>query len=592
MSNNNDEEKKDFTINQQNDAYLELCFIIRTVIENGDFASLEPMIALWESKYPLARFTDQEIIRKIKTILNKDYLSRLVGDYLASQVLHEQQKQQEFYENLRKIINTAKKQNTKKGYENAKKEVAKWKTSLYENGFSIFDFNKNYSREIFKMLLMPSKKLAEIEEASDSLKKLMQYSTEMKSEELSLEISSWKDKYSIDTFPDDLKKELNSIAGDILQSISTKRDEETAIQEMQEYLATVESKSQTSPAEEIPKILSKYDYSDFSEDVKSQILLLTTEAMSLIELALDKTETVINVSTNSNYIPPVQKEALYDLRTIFDKNSRDINGLFNWIYINRKINFVPSAVEEIKAMFSMAGFSKPLSGEYSIPSLGENTNNLNVKEVTNIKEKVVLNFLGILYTDNKSLSNVAKDNIANIKSTSIVEDLIKPKTTIVLQAEDNEQVADTDSEEEINIFIEDILNDPLESYNISNGRNEYSTLEDSSDSLVTKKGVIDNAGNLNIDDPFEQHSGSLETNTSNYEQDSSILFIEPSSSSVTSSTIKDMEDNSYYTTNLLNSNDIENLEGINYMIIGSTLHSKHSKLNAKKFDIQKEKNNG
>ena len=70
------------------------------------------------------------------------------------------------------------------------------------------------------------------------------------------------------------------------------------------------------------------------------------------------------------------------------------------------------------------------------------------------------------------------------------------------------------------------------------------------------------------------------------------MFIEPSSSSVTSSTIKDMEDNSYYTTNLLNSNDIENLEGINYMIIGSTLHSKHSKLNAKKFDIQKEKNNG
>jgi len=498
MSNNKNVEPK---FNEEQ-AYIELCNIIRDVIENGNFASLEPRIAIWENKYPLSDFTNPDIIRKIKTILNKDYLSRLVGDYLASQVLHEKQKQNQYYENLKQIIETAKKAKTTQGYEKAKKEVAQWKKSLYDEGFSIYDFDKYYTKKIFKMLLLPSQELLKQKEASESLKKLVESSKEMRSEELSNEISSWQNKHSLGTFPDDLKKELNSITADVFKSVSIKKSEESAMHEVQEY---TNSGNMNSPVEEIPKLLAKYDYETFSDRAKSQISILTFEAVSLSELTLDKQK----LETDKpilNYIPPLQQAALHDLKNIFSKNTHDMERLFEWIYLNRKIDFVPEAKDEIKALFSMAGFSKPTSGEYSIPALQANIKNLTPKDIEDVQEQVVLNYLGILYMDNKTLSTIAKDNISTIRDKhevlSAARNKDKPEVTMVLPVTDNlplaplqkvtepeslkalskednkidgnsatkgiessvaAEVCDEDAEE-INILIEDILKDPLESY--------------------------------------------------------------------------------------------------------------------------------
>lgn len=499
MSNNKDSNEPKFNEAQ---AYEELRMIIAIAIETQDFASLEPNIAIWENKYPLADFVDSEIVRKIKTILNKDYLSRLVGDYLASQVLHEQQRQQEAYNKLKKIIDTAKKS---KDYTTAKKEVTTWKAALYDNGLSIYGFNKIYTRQILKMLLLPTQELSKQKEASEALKRLVDESKEMVSDDLSHEISSWQNKYSLETFPDDLKHELNSITADVFKTITTKRNEEIALKEVEAY---VSSDKMVSPADEIPVLLSKYDFETFSDDVKNKIDYLSTQAMSLTELSLEKAE-LVHEDSLLKYIPPTQQEAIYDLKNIFSKNSYDLENLFNWIYLNRKIDFVPSAKDEIKALFSMAGFPKPTNGVYGIPSLDKDIKDLNSKDIATAREQVVFNYLGILYTSDSTLSTIEKDNISNIRNKKEVlsasNQTIKPaivlpvlddeaNVTVVndINKEEEKELAHNEVEdniptqvqyeepEEINILIEDILKDPLESIEISSPSNILSKGKESS----------------------------------------------------------------------------------------------------------------
>ena len=345
MSNSKDNNEPKFNEYQ---AYEELRMIIAIAIETQNFASLEPNIALWEHRYPLDDFVDQEIVRKIKAILNKDYLSRLVGDYLASQVLHEQQKQQRAYEELKKIIDKAKKS---KDYKTAEQKIKQWKASLVDNDMYLYDFNKIYTKQIFKMLLLPSRELANQKEASNSLKKLVDQSKDMDSTTLEEEISSWQNKFSLDTFPDQLKKELNTITADVVASITLKRSEENALSELRSYIT---SDNFESPSEEIPKVLSKYDLSNFSDSTKFQIDLLTCQAMTLFELSLDNNTLEDEQTSSTQYIPPVQQQALYDLREVLSQGgSRNSEAIFNWIYLNRKIDFVPEAKEEIKALFGM-----------------------------------------------------------------------------------------------------------------------------------------------------------------------------------------------------------------------------------------------
>lgn len=126
-------------------AYEELRLIFAIAIETQNFNGIEAKIAAWENKYPLAEFTDPEIIRRIKTILNKDFLSRLIGDYLASKVLHEKQKQNEAYLELKNIIDSAKKS---KDYKTAQLKINGWKNKLKSNGLSIYSFDRFYRSKV------------------------------------------------------------------------------------------------------------------------------------------------------------------------------------------------------------------------------------------------------------------------------------------------------------------------------------------------------------------------------------------------------------------------------------------------------------
>ena len=438
MSDNkfNTTEELNEELRREYQAYEELRMIVAIAIETGNFASLEPNIAIWENKYQIGDFIDAEIVRKIKAILNQDYLSRLVGDYLASQILHEQEKQQAAYNDLKAIINKAKKT---KNYKAAEKDIAAWKASLSDRGLSMYSFNKAYTRQIFKMLLFPSRELAIEQEASKSLKQIVNDSKNMDSSELEKEIALWKNKYSLDTFPDKLEEELNSMTADGFKSITIKKSEEAAISELTSFIS---SDKMSSPAEEIPVLLSKYDYLSFSDAAKSQIDDLTTSAMSLVELNLDSLKPIVEEDSINPYIPPTQQEALYDLKDVFSKSSQDMEAIFNWIYLYRTIDFVPEARDEIKTMFRMAGFSKPAEGEYSIPSLDAKMEDLKPKDINEIREKVILNYLGIIYSNSRSLSSIDQGNISTIRNKQevmhAVIDTSKTQATIVLPALDNE----------------------------------------------------------------------------------------------------------------------------------------------------------
>ena len=411
MSDNKNNEPK-FNENQ---AYEELRMIIAYAIETQNFATLEQNIAIWEKKYPLTDFIDQEIVRKIKAILNKDYLSRLIGDYLAAKVLKEQERTKIAYENLQKIIDSVKKS---KDYKTAQKAITSWKASLLDSGLSLHSFNKVDFKKICTMLLFPSKELAKQKEASQSLRELVDTSSELDSTTLSRRITEWQSKHTLEDFPLELKNEITSITSTVFESISTKENEEKALKEIQEY---VSSRNIEASVETISAILAKYNYDRFDDKFKTQISELTSKAMSVEQVlpkTVEDTDKQDTKPMSQFYIPPVQQAAINELKTIFSKNPHNFDGLFTWIYLHRKLNFSPSARDEIKSQFSMAGFKKPTGGEYTIPTLNADTKKLTNSNIAKIRESVVLNYLGILYTANYSLSSAEKESISTIHHKS------------------------------------------------------------------------------------------------------------------------------------------------------------------------------
>ena len=517
MSNNKDTNKNAPKFNEYQ-AYEELRFIFVIAIETQDFSTIEARISAWEKKYPLADFTDSEIIRKIKAILNKDFLSRLMGDYLAAKVLHEQEKQKEAYDSLKAIIDNAKKT---KDYKTAGKEVRKWKDNLYSNGFSLSSFNRLYRARICTLLLIPSKELENQEQATDELKKIKENGSSMSSKDYFEAISNWQNTYSISDFPDKLKKELNQITTEVFDSISQKRTSENAILEIENVLS---SKDTSLPADAIASILSKYDYRNFDPDTVSRIRDLSMEAMSIQESVLNDGITNVDLSALAT-VSPVEVQALSSLKDILNKTPHDMDTILNWIYVNRKINYSEFARNEIIKQFSSVGYKVPSQSSYAIPDITSSLDYTDFSKVDDLRKSVILNYLGIISQGDK-LSMEGKDNLIEAHAVSAHEALIQKDTkpTMFLEAfdtvvekpeaeeeklydEKGEVDIDKDEEAIYNIFIEDIIDNPLATYSITTASTDkaIATLEPlaaSTASSTSQEIAIDD----NIDEEPESES--------------------------------------------------------------------------------------
>lgn len=477
-------------------AYEELRMIFVIAIETQDFSTIEARISAWENKYPLDSFTDPEIIRKIKAILNKDFLSRLVGDYLAAQILHEQEKQKEAYDSLKKIIDTAKRS---KDYKTAEKEIRKWKDNLSSSGLTLYGFDRIYRARICTLLLLPSKELKNQEQATDELKKIKENGSSMNSKDYFEAISNWQNTYSISDFPDKLQNELNQITTEVFDSISQKRTGENAILEIENVLS---SKNISLPANAIASILSKYDYRCFDPDTAARIQDLSMEALSLQDAISDNV--VLDTTALANFSPQ-EATALYSLNKILAETPHDMDRILDWIYTNRKISYSEFARNEILSQFLSAGYKVPEQSSYSIPDVNTNLNYTDFSKIDELRESVILNYLGIMSQGDK-LSIEGKDNLLEAHTLSAKETLTKKedipvmfleafdtvvkqpeeeskelddKATLELEEENKElddKVALEPEEEPIyNIFIEDIINDPLETYFIQTPSKEQST---------------------------------------------------------------------------------------------------------------------
>lgn len=459
-------------------AYEELRIIFVIAIETQNFENLEARIAAWEKKYPLAEFKNPEIIRKIKAILNKDFLSQLVGDYLAAKVLHEHEKQKEAYDNLKQIIDTAKKT---KDYKTAQREVRKWKDNLYSNGFSLYSFDRIYRARVCTLLLIPSRELKNQEKATDELKKIKENGNSMDSKAYFEAISNWQNTYSIPDFPDKLKKELNQITTEVFDSISQKRTSENAISEIE---AVLSSKDVSLPVNAIASILSKYDYKRFPRESIDIIEKLNMQAMSIQENILNNGIENIDLTILPT-ISPTEASALTSLKDILNKTPNDMDSILNWIYINRKINYSEFARENIVKLFSSVGYIIPKQASYAIPEIDANILYPNTTKIDDFRKNVILNYLGLISQGTK-LTLEGKDNLVDAHTISEEHSIIEnnPKPTLFLEAfdtvieqpeteqekryDENGKI-DVDIEEEkiYNIFVEDILDNPLATYSIT-----------------------------------------------------------------------------------------------------------------------------
>lgn len=504
MSNNKDTNKNAPKFNEYQ-AYEELRFIFVIAIETQDFSTIEARISAWEKKYPLAEFTDPEIIRKIKAILNKDFLSRLMGDYLAAKVLHEQEKQKEAYDSLKAIIDKAKKS---KDYKAAGKEIRKWKDNLHANGFNLYSFDRLYRAKVCTLLLLPSKELENQEKATDELKKIKESGSSMNSKDYFEAISNWQNTYSISDFPNKLQKEINQITTEVFDSISQKRTSENAILEIENVLS---SKDTPLPADAIASILSKYDYRNFDPDTVARIRDLSMEALSIQESVLNNGIPDIDLSALAT-MSPVESQALATLRDILNKTPHDMDTILNWIYVNRKINYSEFARESIVKQFASVGYNTPSQSSYAIPEINS-LDYTNFSRVDDLRKSVILNYLGIISQGNK-LSIEGKDNLIEAHAVSASKALTQADTkpTMFLEAFDTvvegpeeEQLydekgeVDVDKDEEAiyNILIEDIMDNPLATYSIvPTASNDKSIVADTNSKTSTLE--VESAENTTI----------------------------------------------------------------------------------------------
>lgn len=521
MSNNQNTNQSNNTKPKFNEyrAYEELRMIFVIAIETQNFTNLESRISAWEKKYPLAEFTDTEIIRKIKTILNKDFLSRLIGDYLASKILHEKEKQKAAYDSLKDIIDNAKKT---KNYKSAQKEIRKWKDTLHTNGLNLYSFDRFYRARVCTLLLLPSKKLENQEEATNELKRIKENGSSLNSQEYLEAISNWQNTYSISDFPDKLKKELNQITIEVFNSISQKRDSENAILEIENLLS---ANNTTLPADAIASILSKYDYKRFDPNTMSRIEQLTLKALSIQDSLSVSSIPDTNLTITAS-ISPLESEALSSLKDILNTSPHDMDRILNWIYLNRKINYSEFARETIIKQFESVGYKIPTQNSYAIPDISTNFDYTNSNKVDDLRKDVILNYLGIISQGN-TLSIKGKDNLLDAYSVSSIDTLTPKDTkpTMYLEAFDtvvepealpeSEEISNEngnmDNSEEIiyNIFIEDIMDDPLATYPIISPSKDNDKADSTSSFKTSSESPLTSQDEENLEHAYELSSYSV-----------------------------------------------------------------------------------
>lgn len=435
-------------------AYFELCQIFAEAIQTQNFTNIEARISNWKSKYPIDEFLSPYIIAKIKRILSKEYLEYLLGNQLATKILNDKKKQEKAFDELKDIIETAKKE---KDFNKAQSQISVWKKS-----HSLYSFDRFYRSKVCR--LISSEYVASITEtekrdaAIESFKTLKSNAKNYDSKKLQEEVDDWMKKFPSKDFHFDFNKEISELVAESLELTTAKLNEETAVSELTDFIETSSKKSSEAISlDSISTILSKYDTDKFSDDAKNKISELTVQATvlitsaisegvkgeeSLIEDISEPTQEVKSSSKSTNttevqaepsstdkpemisteetkYIPtilstPKQKRAYLEFRDILDKDPHNITGLLDWIYKYRTVEFSDFPKEQLLTDYMALGYTLPKKVNYNFKTLEDKTASISYDDYSNIddiRETTVSNYFSMMFYNYNTITNHVQDGI-------------------------------------------------------------------------------------------------------------------------------------------------------------------------------------
>lgn len=434
-------------------AYFELCQIFAEAIQTQNFTNIETRISNWKSKYPIDEFLSPYIIAKIKRILSKEYLEYLLGNQLATKILNDKKKQEKAFDELKDIIETAKKE---KDFNKAQSQISAWRKS-----HSLYSFDRFYRSKVCK--LISTEYVASITEtekrdaAVESFKTLKSNAKNYDSKKLQEEVDNWIKEFPAKDFHFDFNKEISNLVAESLELTTTKLNEETAVSELSDFVeASSKESSEAISLDSISTILAKYDTDRFSDTAKNKISELTVQATVLASaiskevkedelLIEDVSEPVQEVepSSKNSEIPevetessnlreseiisseeieciptilstPKQKNAYLEFRDILDKNSHDTTALLDWIYKYRTVEFSDFPKEQILTDYMSSGYVIPKKLNYDFKTLEDKTASISFDDYSNIndiRETTVSNYFSMMFYNHNTITSYVQDGI-------------------------------------------------------------------------------------------------------------------------------------------------------------------------------------
>ena len=472
---------------------------------NGTLEQFTRELAAWRMKYPLEKFS--KYYYSAKKAYDENFLARWIGQWLAVLVMRametDKQKQKRLFDNLVESLDKAKDERAEV------KVVFAWKAQLYQEGFSLNQFDKTLAKEVLKKLILPHKKLRRATQGERALTTIQLGSENKSATEIAEELRVWQNKYVYKDLSEPTQKKFKKMFAEILEVRDKKvLDQQAAVKEIKDYVSSMNPNE--NPEDRIASILSKCDYEHFDDYCKQEISELTAEAINLFD------DTTINpsrissaeedLSGISTYMSPAERQAIKVLKYAPPK----IEAYYVWACDNRNINFGSEAIKEIMLLYRKAGFpkSKLVSKSYNIPLLQANASS---KEISRVMELTVFAIFSMLYnkerlssTDKGKLSKAismvipVEDNVVNDNTSTMTESELEDPINNIQEAEaivstDNSIVEESGKEGQtidnsVSLMVEDIFENPeATTYDLT-------TPEHSSVILNNSLEVIDDSG--------------------------------------------------------------------------------------------------
>ena len=370
-----DATKKEMRDFDEQEAYFLLCEIFAYAQATHDYAKFQSDLNEWKRRYNIELFSE-ELKVKIKYMLSKEFLDKVLKDYVAFDELSKKDPAKGL-EQLRKVLNRAEKHKDESKLDKDLEELYK----EYP-----LKFLKEKYPHVISQLLSKSNRTRILEKfdsrlATQELENIVNHPDDYKNaEEYVSTIEEWKKLYPTNDFSDKYKSQIETILKESLDK---------------------------NKLEELFPISTEIDLSE-------------GEVIPIADMSL------------------VSKEALHDFINIADRNINDTDSLFDWAckykrYINSFNDDVKSAIVD-KLMYRY-GKELPTSQAYFYIPKMDNDDLLSLsdfKSIQDTKKMAVLQLLGIL-NSGKELTHEDRYNLEIINSNN-------QKAKMVEEANVDEQV--------------------------------------------------------------------------------------------------------------------------------------------------------